>query len=55
MTGVQTCALPIFDRKPIKNVKEFEEMLSKKKGKSVLLTIALDKENNRLVGLEIPN
>jgi serine protease Do len=43
------------DRKPIKNVKEFEEMLSKKKGKSVLLTIALDKENNRLVGLEIPN
>lgn len=43
------------DRKPVKNVKEFEELINKKKGKSVLLTIALDKENNRIVGLEIPN
>ncbi len=43
------------DRKPVKNIKEFEELVNKKKGKSVLLTIALDKENNRIVGLEIPN
>ncbi|HPN37855.1 MAG TPA: Do family serine endopeptidase [Melioribacteraceae bacterium] len=43
------------DRKPVNNIKEFEELINKKKGKSVLLTIALDKENNRIVGLEIPN
>ncbi len=42
------------DRKPVKNVKEFEEAINKKKGKSVLLTIAINNENNRIVGLEIP-
>lgn len=42
------------DRKKVNSVSEFEEMINKKKGKSVLLTIAIDKENNRIVGLDIP-
>lgn len=42
------------DRKQVNSVSEFEEMINKKKGKSVLLTIAIDKENNRIVGLDIP-
>ncbi len=42
------------DRKPVSSVSEFEEYINKKRGKSVLLTIAIDKENSRFVGLDIP-
>jgi len=43
------------DRKKIKDVAEFEELMNNKKGGSILLKVIDQQGNSRFIGLEIPN
>jgi Do/DeqQ family serine protease len=43
------------DRKEIKDVSQFKDIVDGKEGSAVLLKVVDDKGNSRLVGLEVPN